>query len=361
MKSVLIVTKISRNYGALLQAYALQRTLEELGAKVQVLNLNFPQTSHTYRVLPRITGLRSLRNFIHQFPDRKQRKLAIQRSLQFREQYLQLTQEYPDYESVTKRPPKADIYLTGSDQVWNPTNNFDKSYYLLFAPEGSVRASYAASIAIPKIPEALEAEFIRRVRTIPFRSVREESGRKLLMQLGMDALTHPDPTILRGRQEYEQMAVRPEYREPYVLLYLLITPPDAEALIQRVRELYPGRKIVTLFGANKVSQLGDWCEKTAGPREFLGLVRWADAVVTTSFHGVVFAGLFEKEFAALLPEGTGLRISELLTAAGMEHHIIPTADALHRENLVGGLLTKAMEPRRAEALEYLRTILDAAG
>lgn len=364
MKKVLLVTKISRNYGALLQAYALNTTLQQMGAEVQTLNLNFSQTVKSYEQLPKITGFHTLLRFLRELRVYSDKKEAIARSLRFREENLNLTEPYPSYEAVAKVPPQAEVYITGSDQVWNPNNNYDKSYYLLFGQPETIRASYAASIAIEKIPEQLQEDFPKRVRNMDFISVREESGKALLAQYGIEAQVHLDPTLLLEREDYEKLLVKPKLTEPYVLFYFIRMPDNREKIVERMRLLYPGRKLVLVVGGTQAIRLGDIQILNAGPREFLGLVRDADAVVTTSFHGTVFSGIFGKDFAVFVPPKVGGRITNLLKIADMEKHIVSEASqinesVLHQEGNM--LQAPQLKQKRMESLDYLRTVLKAAG
>lgn len=363
MQTVLLVTKISRNFGALLQAFALKTTLEKSDARVQTLNLNFSQTVDSYRLLPKVTGFHTLCHFLGELRVCSDKRNAIARSLQFREEHLNLTKPYPSYEAVAQQPPVADVYLTGSDQVWNPLNNYDKSYYLLFGQPETIRASYAASIAIGKLPAELQEDFPRRVRNMDYVSVREETGRALLAEYGIEAQVHLDPTLLLEREDYEKLLVKPSLTQPYVLLYFIHLPPEPERLVERLHQLYPGRKVVLVTGENRARWFGDILISDAGPAEFLGLIRYADALVTTSFHGTVFAGVFGVDFASLLPPKVGGRISNLLKLAGMEKHIISDASqltpaVLHQEHSL--LDAPRLKEMKQNSISYLQQVLAAA-
>lgn len=363
MKNVLLVTFTSRNFGALLQAYALKKTIEQMGSQVQILNLDLEQVKNTYKQFHKVTGFHTLMYFWGDLRFCLDKKKAIARSIQFREEFLNLTTPYPSGKAAAQNPPEADVYITGSDQVWNPTISYDSAFYLLFGRAETVRASYAASIAIEKIPDEFQEDFPKRIRNMEFISVREESGKELLAQYGIEAQVHLDPTLLLKREDYEKLLVKPEIKEPYVLLYLVRWPEKAEKIVERVRSLYPGRKIVLVIGETKARCLGDIQIMNAGPREFLGLIRYADAVITTSFHGTVFSCLFEKEFAAMIPANVGSRITNLLKMADMEKHIVSeatqiTPDVLCQEHNIFD--APQMIRKREESLAYLRSVLSAA-
>lgn len=358
MKKVLLVTKIGRNYGAVLQAFALKRALESSGAEVQVLNYCLPNTMKSYRALPKVTGLRTLKEFLKQLPYYRENKESIARFLAFREQWFNFTEPYDCYEALEQARLQADVYIAGSDQIWNPKISFDKAYYLLFAPSQAVKASYAASIGISSLPEEVKPEFVRRVSTLSHISVREADAQRQLAELGIPAQVHLDPTLLLTRDDYDQLAAVPAISKPYVLLYLLMMPENPQMIVKQLRTLYPGRLIVSIYGTKK---LGDIQLRNAGPCEFIGLIRGADAVVTTSFHGTVFSMIYDKEFAVFIPKSVGGRIHQLLNVTGAQAHAVRTYQDLNkdimRRQIPFAAQTRLNEMREASFL-YLRRLLE---
>ena len=273
MKKVLIVTKIGKNYGALLQAYALKKVFEDKGCIVNILNYCLESTMLTYAIYPKITGYSSLIRFCKAFYVKKETKISVQRFLQFRKDQLNLTREYRNYSEVKAAPPDADIYITGSDQVWNPKINFDRVYYLQFGRSNAVRASYAASIGLDQIPTEYEKEFIDRIQNIPFRSVREYTAQRILSQYGISSSVNVDPTLLLDKVEYNQLAVPSSVQKKYILLYLLIMPDDVKEYLDELKTLYPNCIFVNIPGNVSAKHLGDIQMRNIGPREFLGLIR----------------------------------------------------------------------------------------
>lgn len=330
VKQVLIVTKIGKNYGALLQAYALKTCFENRGCSVSVLNYCLESTMQTYEIYPKITGKVSFIRFLKAFPVRKETQKSVQRFLLFRQERLNLTREYQNYAELEANAPDADIYVTGSDQVWNPKINFDRAYYLQFGRKDAVRASYAASIGLSQIPKEYEKELVDRIKQIPFRSVRESIAQKILQHHGISSNVHVDPTILLDKHDYDQLAVSPSVQKPYVLLYLLIMPDNVKEYLDELRKLYPNFVFVNIPGNTYTKPIGDVQIRDIGPCEFLGLIRNAEAVLTTSFHGTVFSLIYQKQFMSVLPHGTGSRISELLEKVDLEKRIAFGGDDVKR-------------------------------
>lgn len=359
MKQVLIVTKIGKNYGALLQAYALKKSFENRGCSVNILNYCLESTMRTYELYPKITGRSSFIRFLKAFRVRKETEKSVQRFLQFRKERLNLTREYKNFAELEVDSPDADIYVTGSDQVWNPKINFDRAYYLQFGRKDAVHASYAASIGLSRIPEEYEKELIDRIRQIPFRSVRENTAQTILQQYDISSSVHIDPTVLLDKNDYDSIAVAPSVHKPYVLLYLLIMPDNIKEYLDELRKLYPNFVFVNIPGNTYDRPLGDVQIRDIGPCEFLGLIRNAEVVLTTSFHGTVFSLIYQKQFMSVLPRGTGSRISGLLESVDLEkrialegHDIKRMRDTINYEKVI-----EKMEIMRQKAFNYIDSIV----
>lgn len=360
MKKVLIVTKIGKNYGALLQAYALKTIIENKGHKVEILNYELKQTMNTYRVFPMFKNWRSIIKILQSIPRAKATKKSVEQFLQFRKDYLNLTIPYKNYTELMENPPIADIYITGSDQVWNPKINFDKAYYLLFGKEDIIRASYAASIGISCIPENVKQEFARRMKNIEYYSVREDEGQKILEEIGINAIVNVDPTLLLEKKDYDLICKNPTFQRPYVLLYLLIMPENVNLYMQKVREEYPDCLIVSIPGSSYAKRIGDIECSDIGPKEFIGLIKNAEAVFTSSFHGTVFSILYKKRFVSYLPQNTGNRIRNLLNSFNLTERIVDSpVDLEILSNPIDYSFTENMiVQKKILANEYLDKIME---
>lgn len=359
MKQVLIVTKIGKNFGALLQAYALKKSFENRGCSVSVLNYCLESTMRTYELYPKITGWVSFVRFLKAFRVRKETEKSVQKFFQFRKEKLDLTGEYKNFTELEANAPDADIYVTGSDQVWNPKINFDRAYYLQFGKKDAVRASYAASIGLAQIPKEYENELVDRIRQIPFRSVRESTAKEILQQHGISSDVHVDPSLLLEKYDYDQLAVLPSVRKPYVLLYLLMMPDNIKEYLNELRKLYPNAVFVNIPGNTYTKPLGDVQIRDIGPCDFLGLIRNAEAVLTTSFHGTVFSLIYQKQFMSVLPRGTGSRISGLLGSMDLAKRIAYEEDDVKRmqDAIDYGKVDVKIEMLRQTAFEYIDSIV----
>lgn len=357
-KEVVIVTKIGKNYGAVLQAFALKKALEQMKMNVKIVNYALPKTLRTYKILPKITGISSLKTFFNSLKVYKSTKKSVNKFLTFREDYFNFTRTYHDYTELQKDSPKADIYITGSDQVWNPCINFDPAYYLMFGNENAVRASYAASIGIDRIPDEYREEFVDRLSSITYKSVREETAKRLLEDFGISSTVSLDPTLLHSREVYDEIAIEPQISKPYILLYLLIMPDDVEEYIDHLRKKYPNCLLVSIPGKADSKKIGDVEMRDIGPREFLGLIKNAEAVLTSSFHGTVFSIIYEKKFLSILPKKTGGRIEDLLFKLNIQDRIAIRPDDIDNLNhkIEYNNVNERLVSLKEKSYDYLREI-----
>lgn len=320
-----IITKIGKNYGAVLQAYALKQKLCAMGADAHIIKY-FPDNSQrSYRVLRyrwrfkgTLTNLKAMMRFF-------EHKEASKKFFEFRDQYYDFIGEYHNDEEIENKPPECDIYITGSDQVWNPIISFDRSFYCMFAdnyPESRI-AAYAASIGLSEIPEKYANEFYERVRKFNYISVRENQALTILNKMGIYAKLAPDPTLLLSKDDWHSISLK-TIDEPYILCYFVSFPRKIGNIVKQVKENL-GYKVVNLMTSEESSKIGDIKIRNAGPREFLGLFEHAKFIITSSFHGTVFSLLNRKPFVVSLYQNTSSRVTHLLNTFGLTDRIIDPA------------------------------------
>jgi len=312
MKIGTLTFHITSNYGALLQAYALQRVLNRMGHSSEVINYQFPGSENLLcRKLSDCKTLRRKISFIRELawcvagPVGYGRRLRISRSIDFIKTYIPVSKKvYNHCQDLAEDTTGYDAYITGSDQVWNPNlkETLGDAYLLGFVPEKRIKISYAASFGVSELPlEKLEV-YGRALRKFNHISVREQEGVGIVRKAtdGKKAQLVLDPTLLLTREQWLELAVyKPKYKE-YILCYFL---DDFEQSWQFVYDLQQHYRLPVLYiGFNKKYLFDSKMEliSGAGPREFLGLFANASIVVTNSFHGTVFSILFRKSFYSML-------------------------------------------------------------
>lgn len=316
-----VITKIGKNYGAVLQAYALRCSLEQKGLDVSIINFMPKQTKRTFCVCrykwgPKgtIANIKALRHYSSIKKSSKKFDL-------FKNRNLNLLGKYDNYHQLVVSPPDCNIYISGSDQVWNPTISFDPAYYLAFGDDKVKRASFAASIGVSKIPSNLSDEFKNRLSNFDVISVREETAKHTLSEFGIKAKTVLDPTLLLDSEQWNKVAINPPIKKPYILCYMVSTPKYAQQLVKHIREL-TGLPVCNILTSSFSAPFGDYQIWDAGPEEFIGYFKSSEIVVTSSFHGTIFSIIYGKPFVSMLYTATGSRVRDLLSNIGLKERIV---------------------------------------
>lgn len=315
------------NYGASLQAYALQAYLTQLGHEVEIIDYKPFYFDHYLRLgimNPRFN--KPLIKWLYlaaKLPSRI--KLLKKRDAfdDFKAQKMHLTaRRYRSNAELKMDIPEADVYICGSDMIWNSNlcNGKDPAFFLEFAPQGKKKIAYAASFAINQIvPEYREKnkQWLQRLEAI---SVREDVALDILADLGMHGGVHVvDPVFLLNRNSWDQIASTQAYHEDFVLVYDLERNPLIAEMAVAYAEKYHC-KIYSLYKNNYANRFFLY----VGPNEFINLIRQARAVINNSFHGISFSMIYHREFFVAHRTGQAVnsRMESLLRMVGIEDRFL---------------------------------------
>lgn len=229
---------------------------------------------------------------------------------------------YKSNEALKENIPKATAYICGSDQIWNSLHNNgkDPAFYLDFAPEESIKISYAASFATEQISEDIKAFVRKKVSYLNKISVRETSAVKILNDIGIQKVTHVcDPVFLRSRDFWISLCAPNIINEKYIFIYDF----DNNILLKKTalnfKKKY-GFKIITINKNIKYSDQNYW---NFGPDYFLTLIKNASFILTNSFHAVAFSIIFEKNFYLFnRNEKINTRMRDLVNYLGLSERLI---------------------------------------
>lgn len=310
------------NAGASLQAYALAAYLRQQGHDVRIIDYKPDYLSRHFSLNvignPRYDrpGVREV-YLLAKLPGRLLARYGLRKRRYdaFRRRFLPLTRRYGSAEELRADPPEADAFLAGSDQIWNPSfpNGKDPAFYLDFVPEGRIKASYAASFAVPAVPDEWRPQIRAWLRRLDAVSVRESSGVRIAEDLGVPgAVQVTDPVFLLDAEIWRALAAK-KPTEPYILVYDFDGSPQIEQEARRLSSKY-GWKIVAM---QKLSY-ADRCMSDAGPREFLSLVDGAAYVLSNSFHATAFSLIFQRPFLVFdRKENINTRMHDLIESVGL--------------------------------------------
>ncbi len=337
------------NYGQMLQLYALYEWLVSEGHSVVIIK--YYPTSRRTNILQSIRNksisqiincfLISIKKTLSSYKLTRQRNVHPRHFDSFRKRYLKFSEsEYHSIQDLLRNPPIADMYICGSDQIWNylsPTlSGFEKLdvYTAQFGSECSKRISYAASFGFSGIDKVVASKLISNLSSFQGVSVREINARDVLMGLGAkDVRVVPDPTLLFKRNKYIELVNKNldnKFNCPDVFVYL-VQNKSVLALEDIIYSLKGNNLSYFATGANNVvnSELNFFPTLP----EWLYVMSKTDTIITNSFHGCVFSILFQKNFYyyPLLPNKAGdkdSRIESFLDRLGIEGRMIADKDQL---------------------------------
>lgn len=372
MESIGIITihKIN-NYGSVLQAYALQKVCEELGYKAEIIDYNFPNQAHANNRYAahresQPTEPRWIKMLYALGLSRQHKGVET-----FVQKYHHLSErQYTSPEELKRNPPKYDIYITGSDQLWNPRYcNGDPAFMLHFAPDDAQKISYAASVGTNTIPEDLKSQYKELLSRYAHISVRENSGVDVVKAIaGKDATVVLDPTLLLCKDQWNEIAdPKRQFKRKYILCYFLNYTFNAFPYVDELAQYMQrqtGYELVRV--ARPPHHLGaphTHYRIGASPEQFLALVRDAEMVLTTSFHGTAFAVNYGKPVFTVVKDkdASDSRQISLMHNVGLDAQVLSVKDAMPDASRFSYDVREEqnrLDYLRKISMEYLRNAID---
>lgn len=362
MKIGIITFHRAINYGAVLQTYALQKFLENKKYDAEVIDYRCDYMENFYKIIgfKNKTLKQSIRSFLNIFPASKKKK-SFKKFLINR---IQLSKIVYNKDNIVKSNQKYDKFITGSDQVFNfACSGFDKNYFLDFVEESKKKYSYAASFGMKKIPLNLEKDYKQLLKKFNRLSIRETTGQEIVKNLiATDTELSLDPVFLLNLENWNEVVKKPRERN-YILVYKL---NSSELIYDFARELSKktGKKILAL-NFDVVDQIKTKDIKgilSASIEEFLGFFKYADYIVTNSFHGTAFSIIFHKEFYVEALQKNfkpNDRVESLLNMTGLDGcKITGLVDCILSVERNYNYVDTILEKERQKASRYLEMILN---
>lgn len=360
MKVGIITFHRAINYGAVLQAYALQQILTNMGYDAEIVDYRCNKIERAYSFVEKLKQAKSLKYVVYLilkrlFPGLKKKRFINK----FVKKNLKMSEEYT-FQTIKNTNNKYDLFITGSDQVWNYNHTgFDDTYFLKFVEQKSKKKSYAASFGFNKLNTEVHDKYKELLKDFSIISVRENSGTEIIKQLLPEkkAIVSADPTFLLTKQQWERLCdFEKNNLGSYVLIYELIRSDS-------LREFACG---IAKEKNYKVICISDeWDNKDnvkflygASPEEFLWLIKNAKAVCTNSFHGTAFSINFNTPVCVeLLKAGMAslnTRILELLETFSINDRIIN--DKIEPFSMKWEHINRVKETMSKEGVDYLKSI-----
>ena len=381
MKRIGIVTlsKVN-NYGAELQAFATQHALQLMGYDAEIIDyLYFTNPRHkktkgskpNFSMPLKLKVIVALYPWLQRYKRLKQDKTILNKRdhsfESFHKENTKFSKEYRTAESLAAAKMDYDVYIVGSDQVWNPYNYTSLDpYFLKFAPQDKTRISYASSFGVSALPEHTRTYYEKALRSLNAVSVREENAVQLVKDVaGVEAQWVLDPTLLLTGEEWIKYGHAVEgLPDRFVLIYE-VTPCGyvKQLALNAAEEL--GCKVVRITCDASRQESDDEVINVmnAGPAEFIWLFSKATMVVTNSFHGTAFSLNMQKDFFVVTPERkkNNSRQKSLLRLVGQENRLLVEGVPMPDKDKYGvdySTVNPLLAEARGKSLNYLKGAID---
>lgn len=336
IKTGILTFQNANNYGAVLQAFALQTILEDMGHQASVINYDSPNM-----------GLKQYHTDIF---------------IKFISKYLNLTDEYRDGQDIDTNG--FDMVITGSDQVWNPEiTKGDETYFLKLRNCTCKLSSYAASIGISGGTLSQHADFFKdNLERIENISIRESTQKDFIESIsGKKVNVNVDPTLLLDAEAYKKAFGLKNDISEHIFMYSNNVDPHLLDFVNLL-SLKEGAPIFAVSNYDKPSFVGreNKVFYQVNPVDWLSAILSAKIVVTDSFHGLMFALIFEKPFYIYTKKRSNIsRITDVLEACGLSDRTLKNLPSIDDVDYAPDFSrARVMISReREKSLEYLKQLI----
>lgn len=310
MKKIAIVNRTNlKNYGSVLQTYALCEAVESLGYTCEIIwEQGGISRNYDFRVRKILfTGLKLVRHpklIMSTLAGVKyvQKKVISEKTIEMFDSFVNTYVKRKFYPVKLMKKTRVgqmyDKFICGSDQVWCTTTTYvDPLMYLRFVPIDK-RVAYAPSLGRDYIPNYNVRQIRRYINEIPYVSVREDTGQKLIAKLtGKKVPVVVDPTLLHSVEKWDEIRIDPSENTEYVLCYFLDVPTieTQDKILKYVQ--HSNKRVVALNSRLEyLETIVPITYPDCGPQEFIGYISKACCIITDSYHGMLFSIIYNKQF-----------------------------------------------------------------
>ena len=370
-KAALITCHNIKNYGSVFQTYATTKIFEKSGYDVTVIDYQRPGTNNkgfrkkileeSHLAKKPIIGLffplilsPSFSKMEKVFSDFLKKKVKLTRTTYLSE--AELEQDCPE----------ADLYISGSDQIWNSDINgrIERPYYLSFVPDNKSKISFASSFGKTELKESEKEENRLLLKRYNWLSTREQSGVEIIMNLGLEANSILDPTFWLSTKEWDEIEEQVKTPEHYILVYQLHQNREMDHYVKTLENRYGMPCLRIDFYYHYMIKAGKHIVCPT-PGQVISLIKKADYVISDSFHMTAFSIIYNKLFVSIFSANSfNDRIANILRFFGLESRILESYDDYDRLKMnidYDGINSKLNEKKKdmQELLSEKLTMLES--
>lgn len=345
-KSVgIITTHYAANYGAILQAYALQNIIQSLGYDCEIIdfrpNIDVYGRKYIFRELNLKIIFHNIQRIFH-FKYLSRFKSRIAKMDEFLNEKIKKSDKiYKSYEEIIEDLPQYDCYVCGSDQVWNTRLMYSPAFFLRFEKKNPSAMYVAFAPSFPEVKTQQDEDIIlNNIKHFDYLSAREHDGAEFLAQKTKRCVENVlDPVFLLPQQHWSNLGNQSKYglkKEKYLLLYFIGISETIKSVVKILSQRLNIKVIYICLGYK--DEIGaDEVLWNASPADFVGLIKNATFVCTNSFHATAFSIIFSKGFCTVGNNVRNSRMINILEKMGMEERLL-TSDNEESINRILGLI-----------------------
>lgn len=371
------------NLGGLLQSYAMVKILQNIGCNAEQICYDYSKVNNADKRLKLfmrmqlfiVVGGKKIwkkilflcKKPIHSLSNKKIKRELMEQKQVFKEfeRYIPHSDKVYDAENIELANEMYDIFICGSDQIWNPGLLMHRAYFLDFVKKEKRSIAYAVSMGRDKLTHIEENIFYKYIQKYKKIGVREEVMKELVDKQGEKSQVVLDPTLLISKEEWKEIAnfsVVPDKR--YVFCYFLGDTVWQRKKVSEFAESCNMQIIHLPYITNQYRSCDKYLKGEGrwdiGPREFIALIHSAEYIFTDSFHAMVFSFLFKKKFyvfdrnAESGAMSMNSRICDFVRMFQLENRHLRTRDAIINDSDIDYVkMQNFFEKKKKESINFL--------
>lgn len=355
MKVGILTFHRAYNYGAILQAYALQEKLNEMGVQSEIIDYLSVEKRKQNKLFAYNKKLGIKGNILKIIKDcyRKRKNETFD---QFMKNKMVISEKsYSTVDELVRLDGLQlyDMYIVGSDQVWNFNNTLNDTVFLLsFVSDDKKKCSYAASLGSAKFDDRMYAQYKKNLKKFRILTVREESA---VEEYGFLKENHArvvvDPTLLLKKKDYETISSPRIINKKYAFMYTIAE----ERNLRKFAQNYCKKNGLILVDSKRSRE---FFENTS-PMDFLSFIQYAECVFTNSFHGTALSIMLEKQFFTEVQTKNKLnnRSNDLMKKLDLQDRDIDSETFVLEKSINYGVVEQKLETLRKDSENILQEII----
>ena len=332
MKKVGIITfHNSYNCGSMLETYAMQEAIKQV--EPEIINFSSDGQRELYSTFYKMNNVKNILKNILILPRFLKINKNNRKYEEFKNKHFTLSEKYTERDDIS--PSKYDLVVAGSDQIWNTTIKDASDRYFVDWSKSCRKVAYAPSFGSKSIQKYSNSpeKYKKLIKNFDALSVREKNGQKWIKELtGRDAEILIDPTLLFDADKYDEILDNNNTpKDKYIFVYC---PQFDTEICESVKKISKKYELPVICWSSKsymtkrIWRFGFKLPKYESPAVYLSLIKNAELVITTSFHGTIFSTIYRKKFFTIKNGGMfgdDDRVKTLIEQLGIEDRLIPIA------------------------------------